>query len=541
MTKSDIRLSKNGLKIEACMATERGWTIEVTAEPHPICPDCGSVSTSRHSWYRRMLQDLPIQGVHTMLVLRTCRWRCRLPGCKRLVFAERLPELTARYARRSHDLSLLVRLFGHQVGGRPSVRLLDRLGISLSGTTVLRQTMRDALAASSGHAPRVLGLDDWAWSKGQRYGTILVDLETRRVVDLLPDRSASGTAAWLKAHPGAEIICRDRHGLYAQGAREGAPQATQVADRFHLLENLRELLEKEFSQQRGPTRRDRFQTTVPEQQPSPPVSSSNRSALEEQFSIVRQLHHRRISVADIVRQTGLSRRRVDKWVRLETLPERNRMQLGPCSPGFYYQHLSQRWAENVTGIRQLLSEIQSLGFTGSRSQLADYLSAWRSGKGNACPKTVTVMSEMLPTDPVTGRRISSLTASALCMKPSATLNTHQAQVMHILKQKVYGFAEAHHLVLGFQTMLKYGHLHHLSQWIAAAAKSEVYALQRFAKALKRDGDAIRNAIVEPWSSGQVEGQINRLKTIKRSMYGRGGIGPLRARLLPLSEFSEHQI
>jgi transposase len=123
------------------------------------------------------------------------------------------------------------------------------------------------------------------------------------------------------------------------------------------------------------------------------------------------------------------------------------------------------------------------------------------------------------------------------MKPSATLNTHQAQVMHILKQKVYGFAEAHHLVLRFQTMLRYGHLHHPSQWIAAAAKSEVYALQRFAKALKRDGDAIRNAIVEPWSSGQ----INRLKTIKRSMYGRGGIGLLRARLLPLSQFSEHQI
>jgi len=107
------------------------------------------------------------------------------------------------------------------------------------------------------------------------------------------------------------------------------------------------------------------------------------------------------------------------------------------------------------------------------------------------------MSEMLPTDPATRRRISSLTASALCMKPSATLNTHQAQVMHILKQRVYGFAEAHHLVLRFQTMLRCGHLHHLSQWIVAAAKSEVYALQRFAKALKRDGDAIRNAIVEP--------------------------------------------
>lgn len=127
------------------------------------------------------------------------------------------------------------------------------------------------------------------------------------------------------------------------------------------------------------------------------------------------------------------------------------------------------------------------------------------------------------------------------MKPSATLNTRRAQVMRILKQNVYGFAEAHHLALSVQTMLRYRQLHQLDEWIAAAAKSEVYALHRFAKALRRDGEAIRNAIAEPWSSGQVEGQIDRLKTIKRSMYGRGGISLLRARLPPLSQFSEHQI
>src|ERR1700712_4458520 len=143
-TKNAPPLSKNGLTIQACIPTEKGWTIEVTAEPHPVCPDCGSVSTSRHSWYRRMLRDLPLQGARTMLVLLTCRWRCRVPECRRSIFAQRLPKLVASYARRSNDLSLLVRVFGYQVGGRPSVRLLDRLGISLSGPTVLRQVMRDA-------------------------------------------------------------------------------------------------------------------------------------------------------------------------------------------------------------------------------------------------------------------------------------------------------------------------------------------------------------------------------------------------------------
>ena len=215
------------------------------------------------------------------------------------------------------------------------------------------------------------------------------------------------------------------------------------------------------------------------------------------------------------------------------------MQLGPGSPGLYYRHLSQRWAEGVTGIRHFLSEIQSLGFTGSESRLADYLSVWRSDKDNSCHKAEAVVSEMLPIDPVTGRRISSLTASVLCMKLSAMLTTRQAQNMLILKQQVQGFAEAHHLALRFQTMLRYRQLHHLNAWIAAAAKSSVYVLQQFAKALRRDGDAIRNAIVEPWSSGQVEGQINHLKTIK--MYGRGGIGLLRARMLPPSQLREHQI
>jgi transposase len=161
------------------------------------------------------------------------RWRCRNDRCERRIFAERLPELTTPFARRTARLAGIVRLFGHGAGGRPSERLMTRLGMPVSDTTILRDLKRSARSHAYPVHVRVARIDDWAWRKGMTYGTVIVDLERRRVVDLLPDRSAASTATWLKAHPEVEIVSRDRAGLYAEGAREGSPQALQVADRFH--------------------------------------------------------------------------------------------------------------------------------------------------------------------------------------------------------------------------------------------------------------------------------------------------------------------
>jgi transposase len=148
----------------------------------------------------------------------------------------------------------IVRLLGHSTGGRTAERLLARLGMPVSDDTVLRHLKRLSSQRLAG-APRVVGIDDWAWRKGHTYGTIMVDLESQTVVDVLPDRSSSSVAAWLGAHPSVEIISRDRHGLYAEGARIGAPQARQVADRFHLVQNLREVIEKQLGL--GASRRGR--------------------------------------------------------------------------------------------------------------------------------------------------------------------------------------------------------------------------------------------------------------------------------------------
>ena len=261
-----------GLNVVSVERGDQAWTVTVDGRLPPACPRCGALSNSRHSTYSRTLRDLSAQGAPVIVRARLGRWRCRDLKCGQRIFAERLPGLAAPLSRQTTRLAEIVHLLGHSAGGRPSERLMRRLGMPISDTTILASLKQYAKASSencAGVVVRVAGVDDWAWRKSSHYGTIIVDLERHEVVDVLADRSAATTACWFRQHPSVEVVSRDRAGLYAEAAREGAPQARQVADRFHLLQNFRETVERQLG---------RYEAPVPEARVSPDDSHVTAAA-----------------------------------------------------------------------------------------------------------------------------------------------------------------------------------------------------------------------------------------------------------------------
>ena len=254
MGQKSVRLGLGSLRVSSVSRSSSGWTIRAEGHDHAACPQCRTRSRSRHSFYRRRVRDLPIQGVPVLIDLKVSRWRCRKFGCEQKIFVERLPSVAPAHARISERLAGIVRLLGHAAGGRPAERLAGRLGLIASRNTVLRHLKRSVCRSGGGSQLRAVGIDDWAWRKGHGYGTIVVDLERRNVIDVLPDRSAASTEAWLRNHPRIEFIARDRDGLYADGAKRGVPQACQIADRFHVVQNLRVAIERQLSRLERPIR-----------------------------------------------------------------------------------------------------------------------------------------------------------------------------------------------------------------------------------------------------------------------------------------------
>ena len=479
--------------------------------------------------------------------LRLQRWQCRNGACKRKTFVEQLPEIAAPRARRTTRAAELVYLFGHGVGGRPGERVMKRIGMPTSDDTILRGLKRRAKARRAATNIRVVGVDDWAWRKGSTYGTIIVDLERREVVDLLPDRSASMTADWLKRHPDIEIISRDRCGSFAQGAREGAPQARQIADRFHILQNFREAIQAQLSRTAGSSARPLLPADGDGDEAAVSCSAwdkyggaehrrltrmTNQRSRQATFDRVRALRRDGRTISDIVQQTGFDRRTIAKWIRADALPQRNASAPKTTSPRHFEDYLSRRWSEGCVRGRRLFQEIKARGYTGSFSNLERLLAKWRNPKHKAT-RPVPTVPRAQPVDPATGRSISPIVAAALCIKPRGLLTANQAAKVDALKRDWPEFAAMRRLAMRFRGVLKSKSVNCLGVWMNDAQRSGLYAMQRFARVLQRDISAVRNAITEPWSNGQTEGQINRLKALKRTMYGRAGPELLRARMLPL--------
>ncbi|MEK8091019.1 ISL3 family transposase [Methylocystis sp. IM3] len=465
------------------------WLISAAAVGSGVCPDCGKRSTRRYGWHERHLQDLPAQGAPVAVKLRLQRWRCRNEACERKTFTALLPDVAAPRARRTERPTEIIYLLGHGVGGRPGERLIKRIGMPTSDDTILRCLKRRVKARRSKETARVVGVDNWAWRKGSTYGTIIVDLERREVLDLFPERAAGMTADWLKRHPGVEIISRDRCGSFAQGAHEGAPQARQIADRFHILQNLREAVQAQLGRAAGFSARPLLPADGEE------VASvrdkhggaehrrltrvANERSRQAVFDRVRALRREGRNVMDIARQTGFDRRTVAKWIRAEALPQRSASAPKTTSPWHFEDYLSRRWSEGCVRGRRLFQEIKARGYTGSFSNLERLLAKWRNPKRKTT-RTAPIAPRTQPLDPATGRSISPIVAAALCIKPRGLLTVNQAAKVDAMKKDWPEFATMRRLAMRFRGLIKSKSATKLGSWLRDA-QSGLYAMQRFAR------------------------------------------------------------
>jgi len=331
------------------------------------------------------------------------------------------------------------------------------------------------------------------------------------------------------------VISRDRCGLYAQAARQGAPQAEQVADRFHVVQNLRQAIEEQMNLHGRATGRALLSDADNITAEGSLLKSrlAHRTSREEIFTTIHALRNQGLTCSEIGRRTGFPRRSIAKWLQFETPPDRRRAALKPTSPWYFEEFLSQSWKGGIRTGSALFRLIRERGYEGSPTHLQRLLAGWRRAEKQA--KGPALEHQILEPvrDPETGHAISPVIAAALCIKPRGKLTPDQARKVDALKAGSPAFATMRCLVMRFNGILRGREADPLPAWIDDAIETDLAPIVRFARTLNRDFDAVKNAIEMPWSNGQAEGQINRLKTLKRAMYGRAGPELLRARMLPL--------
>ena len=428
------------------------------------------------------MKDLPALGAAVSLKIRVRRWRCAAAACAVRFFADRLPGVAECRGRRTCRANIVAQVIGYALGGRPGERLARRIGLPVSNDTLLRGVKTGARPARA--AARVIGVDEWAKRKGRTYGTIVVDLERRTVIDVLETHSSEAVEHWLLAHPDIHTICRDRNGRYAKAARTGAPAAKQVTDRFHLVQNLREAIERELALHR-PSLRVPSAGNGPPETPSPaptvdlptriPVARERRLAAARRLATQTEIRHQRrqadqalfdtlkalqatgLPICVIAQRLGCNRRRLDKWAKQTNLPARQKMQPRPETAESFRGYLQHRWVARHRNGQMLFDELRARGYRGTYKAVLTVLSPWRVGNvafQRAAPDgTIPSPAPAILTGP-NERQISPQIAAALLTKPRPELTSHQAEIVDALKTGCPGYAVMRPLMLGFRSLLR---------------------------------------------------------------------------------------
>jgi transposase len=534
LSKRILPLIPPGLAVERVVPSPDQITIVTSLRAATAaCPGCHQHSARIHAHYQRRLMDLPWQGCPAVLLVRVRRFRRGNPSCPRQTFAEPLGAAAARSARRTARLESVQCQLGFALGGEAGARLAGRLTMPASPDTLLRLVHRAVVPLPP--TPRVLAVDDWAWRRGQNYGSILVDLERNKVVDLLPDRETDTLSAWLRRHGGIEIVARDRAGAYADAARQGAPDAMQVADRWHLLRNLGEAVQGGVDRHRGAVRQAARavseETAVPAA-PVPPqatreegMRADRRDRRQLRYEEMLRLHRLGLPGHAIGRAIGASMPTVYRWLKAGGPPTHNKPEQ-LRNVGAHEVYLARRWTEGCRNGARLWRELRTQGYRGGMRTIARWTTQRRREEGTGAADAVRHAS--------TWPAPSSRRCARMIGTPPDRLDAKERAFVGHLASAAPDLVRAGELAIAFAELLRERRPDIDTADTALAAWMETARgtlLDGFARGLERDRKAVAAAIATPWSTSPAEGQITRLKAIKRSMYGRAGFHLLRQRVL----------
>lgn len=543
MEVSTLLADPHAIRLETIRSFEKSLTLVVHAtQPRAGCPRCARSSTRIHSRYVRQLADLPWHGVAVKLELHTRRFFCQNDLCSQQILCARLPSVVAHYARKTRRLNDALTFIGFIIGGEAGARIARELGMTTSPDTLIRRIRQAAIPEVS--TPRVLGIDDWAKRKGQTYGTILIDLKRHRPVDLLPDREATTLATWLREHPGIEVVSRDRFRAYKEGVTSGAPEAVQVADRWHLLRNMTDALERWLNRKRRAIHqaaKDAAPASIEyvaadaamdEAIPAPTTRtlqrSTQRSAVRQaRFQEVRELYRQGATIRGIATKFRMHRRTVRLFLNADECPERAPPRRRPNQLDLYLPYLKKRWTEGCHNAGELWREIKAQGFAGCESAVRHFIGGWRLNVAPELRRKRHLSSGAPASRVITpGAR----TVTWLLLRDAGKLNDKQRAFVTRLCEQQPEVVAAQKLVRRFQHLVSRRDVAAFDEWLTEARESKLPELVSFAAGLAKDA-AVRAALTCEWSNGQTEGQVNRLKMIKRQMFGRANFDLLRRRVL----------
>jgi len=487
--------------------------------PTATCPSCGNASGRVHSRYRRRLSDLALAGRRMLIVLTVRRFFCLNADCVRKIFAEQ-PDLASRYARRTHLAGDVLESVALALGGRPGSRMTCGLAVPASRMTLLRIIRR--IPDDPTPTPEVLGVDDFAIRKGQNYATILLDMATHRPIDVLPDRSADTFAQWLRQHPGVRVVCRDRGGNYAIGARAGAPDAIQVADRYHLWANLGEAVEKTVLAHRACLHQPE---PVADEQLEPAAIGTTATPdgvrdtcgrdrplvtrTHERYTAVQTLLAEGKSLSAICRELHLERGTVRRFARAGSIDEllfKATHRVTKLDP--FKAYLTERWNQGQTNSAALFRELVEKGYRGGILTVRRFIHQFRGHQQVRPPEPRPLKPRQL--------------ARWIMTRPDRIKEDDQLRLTQVLARCPELDRTAKY-VRAFATMMTELQGTRLEEWLTAIEADNLPPLRSLAIGMRRDQDAITNGLTLPHSSGAVEGAVTRAKAIKRAMYGRANL------------------